>query len=616
MHVCNVRLSLPRSAKKLAYGAVVLHPSLLDMRFEKPFWGKLQRVLSPLKEMGGERFALANRSHLATHALEQFCKDFGFKLHELPSAFISDASRMYFERDPVPHAARTTALAWQNPPVDYWQGPSLSFAQGRVLLGAEKWGAWQQSRVLFCRSARTQICDPFDQLRPTIDDFQRRFPEAEFETISAHCFGAYGRTRSSDGISSFLLTAILSKTCLLLLEGSAPSFLRAGEDFISLSRDLRNIEEVRGQIADVAHCEQLAHSAYERLIASPLYSERAFVHQLFSQLPPEDPPRSFLSWRVGKQLHLRERWNPRGETWRTRIPLSWKKKYDQLRLAFTPKEVPTKSVSCKNIRCDLAIAAIYQNEAPYLQEWIDYHQQIGVEHFLLYNNLSSDDHRTVLQPYVEAGVVQIIEWPSPFYPKCQLSAYGDAIRRTRGRVRWLAIVDIDEFLVPHGSSNLLEFLSSYTDYAGVAVNWQIFGHSGLSCLPEGALLTSHLRYKFPPYFHIPSLSNQYVKSIVCPERVSAHCTSSHVFTPLHGYVLVDADKHPLESLESGMNPRIPLDKIQCNHYWFRTREWFEKEKIARRSHVGDLYEKESLEELSHLANQHEDVAIQRLWRRE
>ena len=32
---------------------------------------------------------------------------------------------------------------------------------------------------------------------------------------------------------------------------------------------------------------------------------------------------------------------------------------------------------------DLAVVAIFKDEAPYLKEWLDYHLAAGVEHFYL-----------------------------------------------------------------------------------------------------------------------------------------------------------------------------------------------------------------------------------------
>ena len=38
-------------------------------------------------------------------------------------------------------------------------------------------------------------------------------------------------------------------------------------------------------------------------------------------------------------------------------------------------------------------------------EWIEFHRLVGVERFFLYDNGSTDDHREVLAPYVEEGIV-------------------------------------------------------------------------------------------------------------------------------------------------------------------------------------------------------------------
>jgi hypothetical protein len=52
---------------------------------------------------------------------------------------------------------------------------------------------------------------------------------------------------------------------------------------------------------------------------------------------------------------------------------------------------------------DLAIAAVFQNETRWLQEWVEYHLLIGVQHFYLYNNLSRDNYHDKLQAYIERG---------------------------------------------------------------------------------------------------------------------------------------------------------------------------------------------------------------------
>ena len=59
----------------------------------------------------------------------------------------------------------------------------------------------------------------------------------------------------------------------------------------------------------------------------------------------------------------------------------------------------------------LSVCAMYQNEASYLQEWIEFHRLVGVERFFLYDNNSTDDHLDVLTPYIEEGTVVLHDWP-------------------------------------------------------------------------------------------------------------------------------------------------------------------------------------------------------------
>ena len=42
---------------------------------------------------------------------------------------------------------------------------------------------------------------------------------------------------------------------------------------------------------------------------------------------------------------------------------------------------------------ELAICAIFREEAPFLEEWLTFHSGVGVTHFYLYNNYSTDNFR-------------------------------------------------------------------------------------------------------------------------------------------------------------------------------------------------------------------------------
>ncbi len=125
---------------------------------------------------------------------------------------------------------------------------------------------------------------------------------------------------------------------------------------------------------------------------------------------------------------------------------------------------------------NLSIVSVFQDEAKFLPEWIEYHQEQGVEHFWLYNYKSKDDYEIILQPYIENGLVELIEWkPKEWEPKKEnsdwdkLAAYQDAIKKNKRNTVWLAIVDPDEFIITNGYINLNVLLNNNKEYSRITI---------------------------------------------------------------------------------------------------------------------------------------------------
>ena len=106
----------------------------------------------------------------------------------------------------------------------------------------------------------------------------------------------------------------------------------------------------------------------------------------------------------------------------------------------------------------LAICAIAKNEGPYFKEWIEWHRKMGVEKFYIYDNESTDNTREILQPYIDSGIVDYTYYPG--YRK-QIAAYDDCMTRHREDSRWIAFIDLDEFIVPEKDKSIREFLTRF-----------------------------------------------------------------------------------------------------------------------------------------------------------
>ena len=184
--------------------------------------------------------------------------------------------------------------------------------------------------------------------------------------------------------------------------------------------------------------------------------------------------------------------------------------------------------------------AVFKNEAPYLDEWLAFCALQGIEHVLLYDNSSTDNSREVLQPWIEAGFVELFDWPLHWKNGAQTKAFIDALSRLRGRSRWTAFIDIDEFLFSPTGESLPAILKRYEDHAGVIVNWQCYGSSGHRNPPDGLTIESYTRRARTNWAR-----NRRVKTIVDP-LLAVEPQSAHLFRVEEGHALVTEDFKPVQ----------------------------------------------------------------------
>ena len=227
----------------------------------------------------------------------------------------------------------------------------------------------------------------------------------------------------------------------------------------------------------------------------------------------------------------------------------------------------------------LSVCAIAKNEGPYFQEWIEWHLSQGVEKFYIYDNESTDCTREVLHPYIESGVVEYQYFPGQ---KRQLAAYDDCFERHRFDTRWLAVIDLDEFIVPIQDSSIPVFLQRFEDYAVVEINWLVYGSSGARTKTEGNLMERFRKHSFPNH-----RLNRHVKSIADPRRV---CTmiGCHEAARLSGKP-VDPSGRIIKTHFGDREPQ--QDVIRINHYAIKSYEEFLNKRArgrARTTSVRDL----------------------------
>lgn len=142
----------------------------------------------------------------------------------------------------------------------------------------------------------------------------------------------------------------------------------------------------------------------------------------------------------------------------------------------------------KNQKCryNLGVCVIVKNEGNYIEEWIRYHQLIGIDIIYLYDNDSNDNTYDKLLPFINSGYV--------LYEKIcghgrQLDAYNNCLKEHRFDCKYLAFIDADEFIFKVDTkqeiTSIIDSIMELDNNAGgIAINWRMFGSSGLEQRPE------------------------------------------------------------------------------------------------------------------------------------
>lgn len=224
----------------------------------------------------------------------------------------------------------------------------------------------------------------------------------------------------------------------------------------------------------------------------------------------------------------------------------------------------------------LAVCAIAKNEGPYFKEWIEWHLKQGVEKFYIYDNESTDCTKEVLAPYIESGVVEYTYFPGK---KQQLAAYDDCFEKHRLEARWLAVIDLDEFLVPIKDRTICDFLHRMEKFSVVEINWLVYGSGGAKEQQPGGVMERFKCHSLPEH-----QLNTHVKSIVDPRRVCT-MTGCHEAARISGRA---ADSHGMP-LNKGFRDRKPQqDVVRINHYAVKSYEEFLAKRSRGRARVTTL----------------------------
>jgi tellurite resistance-related uncharacterized protein len=222
----------------------------------------------------------------------------------------------------------------------------------------------------------------------------------------------------------------------------------------------------------------------------------------------------------------------------------------------------------------LGIVCIVKNESTYIGEWLQFHILQGATDFIIYDNGSTDDTIEVARRYSSGATCTVIPWRTFAIAdehnfSIQSLAYGHALCNFGPTLRWMAFIDIDEFLFSPSGASLPDVLTSIA-LPAISVPWLNFGPSGHQTKPSGLVIENYTECAPHPLLPAQRSLLRY-KSIVDPVEVSA--MSSHIF-PLHkhGNVAFNEQGRMIEHHNVQDPEFVATEKLRLNHYFTRSVE--------------------------------------------
>ena len=328
---CNILLDIPWYVKWARYDAVILHYSLLVVRYEPAYWVRMRKRLLRIRELASIVVAIPQDEYDYNAELCAFFRDVGVTT-VVTCADPCDYRTLYPEdRSGVQHfittfpglvdektLQRIEELKEEMPCRDIglgYRGRKLQFWLGRHGQWKQKIGELFESQaittdlkmdvstnpedtflgddwlrfLLRCRCVLgclggASLLSSAGEIREAVLEYLRYRPDASFDEVEEEVFPGCDYNISLMTLGPRHFEACMTKTCQVLLEGDYKGVLLPGAHYIELKQDFSNIQDVLAKIADTELCTRMAERAHEDVVASGKYTYRTFVEEILGHI--------------------------------------------------------------------------------------------------------------------------------------------------------------------------------------------------------------------------------------------------------------------------------------------------------------------------------------------
>ena len=148
------------------------------------------------------------------------------------------------------------------------------------------------------------------------------------------------------------------------------------------------------------------------------------------------------------------------------------------------------------------ILTVIKNEHEYLDEWIRYHLDLGIDHIFIFEDMDSESHKVITDRYGDkVSLCSILSILSDEDKSCAielkltkkrnaqemyiLTALSNIQKEYKNQYDWCFVIDNDEFItLENENTSLKEVISSFDGYDAFIMQWKCYGANGLVHKPD------------------------------------------------------------------------------------------------------------------------------------
>jgi hypothetical protein len=156
-----------------------------------------------------------------------------------------------------------------------WRGIGITCDIRTRRLPREKWAQFLRTcRGILGAESGTYYLDRTGRIIEDVGKYVKRHPRVSFEEIYSLFFKNHRCPVSGKAISSRHFEPIGTKTCQILIEGDYNGILKPDEHYISVKKDLSNIEDVIRRFKDGSYRRAMVERTYEYVMDGHTYRHR------------------------------------------------------------------------------------------------------------------------------------------------------------------------------------------------------------------------------------------------------------------------------------------------------------------------------------------------------